>query len=346
MSQTDAQLRAIAPVMRVTVGAGQCERWHATLHPPPDHWWWSLVSGRYEGRNSFWSLLIGTVLVLALSLALDIAIRLQVFGAGADFFTIFIGLAQVLLALLVGSALTGAGVRVTATILDRLRITRYRHLATLGLACVPLVVITACWLALPNVARWYYQRGFAALQEGHLTRARHLLERSVSLDPDVAPAFYTLGVVHEDALAFEAALHAYGTALQLDPGLYPAYNNMARLYVRRLHDGASALELLSQALALQPPDVVRPTLLKNRGWARLELELFTLAEADLREALALDAAAAEAHCLLARTLEHGSSTAADTALRHWHLCLATASHQVVAAELLDQARERVAQRRE
>ncbi|NCC34869.1 MAG: hypothetical protein EOM24_23070, partial [Chloroflexia bacterium] len=60
--QTDAQLRAIAPVLGATVGAGQCERWQATLHPPPDHWWWALLSGRYEGRNSFWSLLIGTVL--------------------------------------------------------------------------------------------------------------------------------------------------------------------------------------------------------------------------------------------------------------------------------------------
>lgn len=48
-----------------------------------------------------------------------------------------------LLALLAGSALTGVGVAAAGRLLDLLGIKRRRQMATLALACIPLVSIVA-----------------------------------------------------------------------------------------------------------------------------------------------------------------------------------------------------------
>ena len=113
----------------------------------------------------------------------------------------------------------------------------------------------------------------------------------------------------------------YQTAIQNDPQIYFAYNNLARLYMLQKRDYVSALRLLERGVDLKPTEpAVQYSLLKNRAWAYLALKLPDLAEADLRQALALRPEGAAAHCLLAQVLEARGKPA--DALPSWEKCVA------------------------
>ena len=133
----------------------------------------------------------------------------------------------------------------------------------------------------------------------------------------------------------------YQTAIQNDPQVYFAYNNLARLYMLQKRDYVSALRLLERGMDLKPTEPsVKYSLLKNRAWAYLALKLPGLAEADLRQALALRPEGAAAHCLLALVLE-ASGKPAD-ALSSWEGCVAHyGADENVEPDWYATARERV-----
>ena len=64
---------------------------------------------------------------------------------------------------------------------------------------------------------------------------------------------------------------------------------------------------------------VKYALLKNLGWAQVELKNYSEAKSWLKEAIALDPQKAPAHCLLARVLEAQAQT--GEALKSWDECL-------------------------
>ncbi|MBI3654278.1 MAG: tetratricopeptide repeat protein [Acidobacteria bacterium] len=181
-----------------------------------------------------------------------------------------------------------------------------------------LVLAFGVWLALPVMAHYYNERGFA-LQYGEpadLTRAREAYQQALRLQPHYAQAHYNLGSVQED-LQPEKAIEEYRQALHYDSLIYPAYNNLARLYLQRGkgNDYETAVNLLSQGVELSPPDEnVQYALNKNLGWANFALKRYAVAENYLRRALSLRPPnrAAAAHCLLAYVLkEQGKAEAAD-----------------------------------
>jgi len=113
----------------------------------------------------------------------------------------------------------------------------------------------------------------------------------------------------------------------------------------RRNDFVSALTLLNAALQrnldiLQQP-AVRYSLLKNRGWANLGLKLYGLAEADLKMALAIRPEGAAAHCLLAQVWAGRGNM--QEALTEWEACLRYEQNEVVEANWLGLARERLSQ---
>lgn len=67
---------------------------------------------------------------------------------------------------------------------------------------------------------------------------------------------------------------------------------------------------------------VKYALLKNLGWAQLELKNYTQAKSLLQEAIALDSEKAPAYCLLAQVLE--AQAKKDEALKSWENCIAYA----------------------
>ena len=195
------------------------------------------------------------------------------------------------------------------------------------------------WAARPALAEQLNNRGVAYYVAGELPEARTMYEWALWLDADYAVAHYNLGQVYEDLLDDAQARDEY--RLAIEGGLDAAYNNLGHLYILA-RECDTAAELLIQGLDRAQDSVVRSRLLKNLGWARLCQGRQAEAEANLREAIALDPEAAAAHCLLAQVLD--TPTLSDEALPEWEACLrAASSRNPDEDKWIEMARERLGQ---
>ena len=162
----------------------------------------------------------------------------------------------------------------------------------------------------------------------------------MDLRSDYAEAHYNLADVYEEIPDYAKALEEYQRAIDTDPTLYAAYNNLSRLYILRLKDPGAAERLLDRALSLDPPErAVQYTLYKNYGWANLELQQFGTAEQHLRKAVSLDMERGSAHCLLAKALDAEGKM--NEAVGEWESCVAFASQPEVEPEWRNEAQERL-----
>lgn len=343
IAELDGRLEAKAPDLATRVGPATLASWRAVIQPRTDAWWWSLdETAAAAGSNPLWAVLAGAFLALSLSLATEISLRFL--SGGADFLGVLSSISQALLALLAGSVFTRAGGKWAERLLGRLGIAWKAWGAwKAALALAVLLAIIGLRLLLPGVARLYNDRGVLLQREGRVASARQSFERAIRLHPDYAEARYNLAGALEETLDYGDALGEYQQVIKSKGSqrLFPAYNNLARLYILRSGDPASALKLLDAALALEPKERdVRYSLLKNRGWAGLDLGYLRQAEADLRQAIELREDGAAAHCLLAQVLEAKKDAAA---LEAWEMCVAYApgrEHEVEAS-WVGLARERL-----
>jgi tetratricopeptide (TPR) repeat protein len=181
---------------------------------------------------------------------------------------------------------------------------------------IAMIIAFGLWLSLPLFARYYNERGigFQYREQPDMSRARESYQRAVRLNPSYAQGHYNLALVEEDFQP-EKAIEEYLLAIRHDSYIYPAYNNLARVYLRRGKDNdyESALNLLNQARDLSPQDEnVQYSLYKNLGWANYLLANYLRAEQDLGRAISLRKDKAAAHCLLAYVLkEQGKAGVAD-----------------------------------
>lgn len=323
--------------------------WRDALQPAPSAWWWSLdaLAAPAASPHPLWPVLAGALITLAVSLATDVSLRFL--SGRPDLLGLLGTFTQAMLALLAGSVFTRVGGEKVEKLLDRLHIARASHPAwKTMLAAALLLVVVALWSALPAVARLYNDFGVRLLLRGEVAAARNALDRSVRLSPSYAPGHYNLAVAHEELLDHDLALTEYQLAIRLDERLYAAHNNLARLFLLRKGDGASALALVERALAKNPAETdVQYSLLKNRAWAQLLLGHPLQAEQGLKQAIALrPQGGAAAHCLLAQVYEkHRTPTdeqkraAADA----WAQCAALApdAREVVEPAWLSLAEERL-----
>ena len=181
---------------------------------------------------------------------------------------------------------------------------RRREVVLTGIA---LVIALRLWVSLPSFARYYNEKGvgFQHSEQPDLSRALESYLQAVRLNPSFAQAHYNLALVYED-LNDDNAIPEYGLAIKYDSHIYPAYNNLARLYLLRGSDNdyEKALALLNRALELSPQDDdVQYSLYKNLGWASYALGNYLGAEANLNRAILLRKDKAAAHCLLACVLK-------------------------------------------
>lgn len=88
-------------------------------------------------------------------------------------------------------------------------------------------------------------------EQNEIRKAVDLLEQTVGIDPENATAHYNMGVCYlkvlksdlevseiwedkaDDEEFFELAIVSFQRAIELDPDLYEAYNNLGRLYALR-----------------------------------------------------------------------------------------------------------------
>jgi DNA-binding winged helix-turn-helix (wHTH) protein/tetratricopeptide (TPR) repeat protein len=208
------------------------------------------------------------------------------------------------------------------------------------LAVAVIMALAAALIGLPSLARFYNIQGVALQEDGQIKQAIESYQSALRLRPGYAEAHYNLADAYEDLPAYDKALQEYQKAIEADPTLYPAYNNLARLYIKRLKDQGAALELLQRAFNLNPQEPsVQYSLYKNDGWANLELQLWGQAETNLRRAMALDPSRGAAHCLLAKVLDVQESR--ENAFKQWEICLADSNQSEVEPEWRAVALERV-----
>jgi tetratricopeptide (TPR) repeat protein len=350
----DERLKSCAVVLEGAVGSEVLAGWRETLRPPPEAWWWSLderAAVSVWERGLGWQLGGGFLVLVSICLSADISQRFL--RGGPDFESVFTTLSQALLALLVGSTFTG----VENTWLDRVfsrravRLGR-RPLWKLGLALAVFGLVLALKLSLPAIAGRYDRRGAELFeQERNYPAALQQFQRALALHPSFAEAHFHLAVAFEELHDDEQAIDAYEAAIReytsegASDKLPLLYNNLARLHLRRQAYG-EALQLLEEAFQKHQQGVgdadFAYAIHKNRGWARLGLELYHHARVDLMRALELQPDATGAHCLLAQV--YAKQENKDEAFSHWEACLVNhdPKGEPVEAVWIDTARERVA----
>jgi tetratricopeptide (TPR) repeat protein len=245
---------------------------------------------------------------------------------------------QTMLAVVTGSAFTATGAEWLEHVLTKVGVERPRvkQWRMLFLLC-SLVVVIVLWTQMQAIASVYDRFGAQLALSGQTTTAIHRFQRSIALAPDYAAAHYNLGSAYEDVGEIDKALVEYQTALKADANFVPAYNNAARLLIRK-KDYGTALQLLDVALSKRTPEKhIRYSLWKNRGSAHLGLDQLIQSEDDLHEALRNEDGA-EANCLMAEVMEHTSGSPGP----FWRRCLsASARDEKPDAILTSLAEERL-----
>jgi len=336
-------LKASAMQIDTSIGRATLASWREAIQPPAVAWWWSLdqhAAAAEAQPHPLWAILAGFCITMSLSFTTEISHRFL--SGGPDFLGVFSTLSQGLLTLFASSVLIEAGRERVDRGLSRLGIQRkFQHAWRMGFALLVLLLVIGLRSSLPAIARYYNNQGTRLQQVGFVTSAIDRYQRAISLYSDYAEAHYNLATAYEDVLDYDKALGEYQTALRADSRFYFAYNNLARLYMLRRADFASALTLLNAALELKPEhSLVQYSLFKNRGWANFGLKYLASAKDDLKQALQLRDDGAAAHCLFAQVLEAEQNQQA--AMEEWDACKAYAPRDKdVEASWLGLATERL-----
>jgi len=226
---------------------------------------------------------------------------------------------------------------------EQKRITR-PSLRSITLGGIALLVVGAiCFALRVPVCRQLNNRGVELQGRGQLQAAINAYHWALVLKPTYAEARYNLADAYEDIPDYDKAVEEYQRAIDSDVTLYPAYNNLARLYILRRKDPGAALSLLDRGLSSNPQETsVKYTFEKNYGWANYELRNSVQAEQRLRLAIKLDPNRGAAHCLLAKLL-HAEGRDTEAKLE-WESCVGYSSQPEVEPEWRNEALEQLSKK--
>jgi len=299
--------------------------WRAAASPKPECWWWYLdqepTPGGPRQRSWFWNGLALILYVSGLALLADTARRFL--SAGPDVVgSLNVALQAIIALLAIGGALTKPGQEFMARLFRRRPPIQWAKRRAVLAVLFLLFAISAC-ATKPFFALYFNNRGREAERSGDLQTAGWHYERAIQLQPDFYQVHYNLGALQEELYDYEAALTAYRHAQR--GGLDLAYSRAARLLI--LTDKpAEAAALLQTGLTLTTDEDVRPTMIKNLGWAWVELGGYNDAERVLRQSVALDPNMAATHCLMSMALD-GLGQSFE-AIEFWRGCVRLAGNDV------------------
>ncbi|MDJ0707190.1 MAG: tetratricopeptide repeat protein [Leptolyngbyaceae cyanobacterium MO_188.B28] len=308
LARSDMQLRALSVRF---VQYPPLVDWRTSFNPPDHYWWWrpEAPAPPQDPLGWLWNSFTLAALTVNLALTQDIATRFLSSAPGV--WSSLGAIAPVILTLFAsGGALTEAGQHLLDAFLSNRGPSR-KHWPKLKF------FLSAALLAglfsfhaegLPRLARFYAQEGETLYEKGEWASAQANLQRALTLEPEFPEAQFRLGVLYEEYQEYDQAQQAYLQAVQGD--YLPAYNNLARLYLRDGdYDRAAPLlrfALTDPSLAQQEP-TLEYVLRKNLGQLRLEQNRLPEAETELLEAIrlgeSLESKRPDAYCLLAQVLE-------------------------------------------
>lgn len=161
---------------------------------------------------------------------------------------------------------------------------RYSLRLMIALWLLTALVAAAFHLGTPWAARFYNQRGLTAFERGRYSAAVHDFRQAVSLAPHYAVAHFNLANTYELLYEYDNAIAEYQVALEQDDSLWPAYNNLGRLYLRARRDPNAALALFMAGLQRTNDDLGRAVLHKNLAEAYMDKGLTQRALQELQRA--------------------------------------------------------------
>lgn len=184
----------------------------------------------------------------------------------------------------------------------------------LALASLFLLGAGGLWNFSPSIASQLNRQGFADYKNKRLNAAEFYYKLALVFQPKNPKANYNLGVLYEDRQNMPKARAAYEISVQ--QGFDKAYNNLARLYILD-NKSALAMPLLNSGLPLAQENTTKYAILKNLGWAQMELGRYQEAEINLKRAIDISGTRSSAYCLQALLLERQGNASAIA----WDKCV-------------------------
>jgi tetratricopeptide (TPR) repeat protein len=313
--------------------------WRTSLNIPVTSWWWFLQAPSHplDHLDWLWNALTIASLTGSLSLVIDISTRFL--SGGAGFLSSFAVISQSVLTLLtVGGVLTEAGRKGIEQTLSRFGIKTYLWQETkFGLSALLLLSLITFKASLPKIANYFNEQGLKHYQASEWDNAISDYERAISLDPENAQVHHNLGRLYQQLRDVNKAQTEYRLAIRGDIAI--AYNDLARLYLNE-NKPDEAMSLLFKASDLEPKlgqtlsqddKLLMYEIRKNLGWARFEQKRYADAQAELKDAIAINKTIADrskhhtyasAYCLLAKVLEDNDNPNRnpEEALKQWKFC--------------------------
>ncbi len=182
----------------------------------------------------------------------------------------------------------------------------------------------------PKLAKYYNDLALICKQKKDVKCALDNYQKAAKIEPENATFYYNLANLYEDIQEFNLAADNYQKAIALGGGVeVDATNNLARLLIWKNLEYQKAEKLLLGALKETESTGVKAAILKNLGWAILELarlqiresyqqDYLQIAENYLQESINLKGDRATPHCLLAQVFEEKKQT--EIALESWQKC--------------------------
>jgi tetratricopeptide (TPR) repeat protein len=340
----DAILRNIAEELNQAIPEAQLDLWRKSVLPRPDAWWWRIDEVPVETavrRSPWWPVLTGILLTISASLTADIARHFL--SNGPDFYGALSTISQGAITIVAGSSLTQTGRNWINRWLLSFGIRQEGHPRSYAILAAAVLALVACFrLSLPWIGMHYYDaRGRQFFSQGRLHDAIESFQRAISLAPSRDVPHYDLANALEDVLDIDRAIGEYQAAIQTNPEFYPAYNNLARLYLVKRKDHEGALRALRDGIIRlthernkHPMDCARPNpqcdalyaLHKNFAWVNVEKQWYYLAGIDVDLAIAANPGRLGIHCLRAQV--ESAANVPDEATKSWQACLAAAGPQM------------------
>lgn len=310
--------------------------WRQCIQPPDSAWWWYFpLPSRpwWTHLNWLWNAL--TLVLLAISVSLIVDGIPRFLSGGLDTASVLAVIIPSLLALLTSGTLTPIGREARSYLFQKLNQSLWPLLSLLLSLALALSLIVIHEFFFDDLAVSFHHQGKQFYEQEQWEQALSNYQKAIALDPSYAQAHYELGIVYEELQQFDKAKIEYLLAVRQDNSAdslirLQAYNNWGHLLILNQEYTQAIAPLIEGKKALKEEQVktsedfqkVKYALLKNLGWAQLELKNYSEAESLLQEAISLNSTRAPAYCLLAQVLE--AQTQKDEALKNWNNCLAYA----------------------
>ncbi len=307
--------------------------WRNTVQAPDSAWWWYFsipTHSWWQNLDWFWNGLTLVLLAISVSLIIDGVPRFL--AGGIDTVSVLAVIIPSLLALITSGTLTPIGKEARNYLFQKLDKSFWALVSLLLSLALALSLIVIHEFFFDNFAVYFHNQGLDFYEKGQLEQALSNYQKAIALHPSYAQAHYHLGILHEDLQQFDKAKTEYQLAVKQDNSAdlltrLEAYNNWGRLLILEEKYQKAIAPLIQGKNALDEKKVksskdfqkVKYALLKNLGWAQLELKNYSTAKSLLKEAIALDSTKAPGYCLLAQIQEGMSQK--EEALKNWNNCI-------------------------